>query len=325
MKYYLVTGGSGFIGSNFVRFLVQNDTNAFVINVDKLTYAGNPHNLSDLLNHPRYRFVQGDICDRRLMERLTKEADTVIHFASETHVDRSIDGSQDFIVTNVLGTGVLLEACQKAGRVRKFIHYSTDEVYGWTYGSFSETSPFHPTSPYSASKAGADLLVQSYQKTHRFPAIILRGCNHFGPYQFPEKVIPLFITNLIEGKNVPLYSRGENVREWIFVEDSCRAIQLILERGQIGEAYNIGSDHEVENLKLAKLILAEFGKNESSITFVKDRPAHDFRYRLQSQKIKQLGFKISESFEKRLKETVKWYQKHEDWWKPLKKDRYTIK
>ena len=320
MNRFLVTGGSGFIGSNFIRFLLREEPQAFVINFDKLTYAGNPENLKEIEHHQNYRFVLGDVCDGRLVQELVGQVDWVVHFASETHVDRSIDSSEDFIQTNVVGTRVLLDSILKSRRLQKFIHFSTDEVYGpISRGSVSEESPFRPTSPYAASKAAADLLVQAYQKTHRIPAVILRGCNNFGPHQYPEKVIPLFITNLLEGKKVPLYSRGENVREWIYAEDTCRAIQLACRRGQAGEAYNIGSDFEITNFELAKMILSFLGFDEKQISFVKDRLAHDIRYRLDSTKIKQLGFRPANSFRAGLEATIGWYRNHEAWWKPLVK------
>ncbi|MBI4387806.1 MAG: GDP-mannose 4,6-dehydratase, partial [Candidatus Omnitrophica bacterium] len=232
MKRFLVTGGAGFIGSNFIRYLLKNNSDVSVINLDKLTYAGNLENLRDLESDSKYQFVHGDICNARLVEQLLQKVDWVVHFASETHVDRSIDCADDFIQTNVVGTRVLLDAVRLTGRIHRFLHFSTDEVYGSTaQGEFSEDAPFQPTSPYSASKAAADLMVQAYQKTHKVPAIILRGCNNYGPYQYPEKVIPLFITNLLEEKKVPLYSHGENSREWIYVEDTCRAIMLVSEKG----------------------------------------------------------------------------------------------
>ncbi len=326
MRRFLITGGAGFIGSNFIRFLLRSHPDISIVNLDKLTYAGNLENLKEIENNLHYQFVKGDICNARLMERLMQSADTVVHFASETHVDRSIDSAEDFVQTNIVGTRALLDAALKTRRMRRFIHFSTDEVYGAVReGYFTEESPFRPTSPYAASKAAADLMVQAYQKTHRIPAIILRGCNNFGPYQFPEKVIPLFITNLLEGKNIPIYARGENSREWIYVEDTCRAIYLAQERGSVGDVYNVGSDFELKNIELARRILGEMNSNDSRIAFVKDRPAHDLRYRLKSARIKQLGFQIESSFDVQLRLTIDWYQKNKNWWKPLKKDRYTLK
>ena len=326
MKRFLVTGGAGFIGTNFIRYLLKNEPNAFVINLDKLTYAGNLENLKDVERNSRYQFVQGDICNVQLVEPLLQKVDWVVHLASETHVDRSIDRAEDFIQTNVVGTRVLLDATRKISRLKRFIHFSTDEVYGAVAkGEFNEDSPFRPTSPYAASKAAADLMVQAYQRTHKIPAVIMRGCNNYGPYQYPEKVIPLFVTNLLEGKKVPLYSRGENSREWMYVEDTCRAILLVCECGKIGEAYNTGSGFELTNLELAKAILKLLGLDEKSILFVKDRPAHDLRYKLDSSKIRQLGFETTASFPERLKSTTLWYRENKQWWKTLKKDRYTLK
>ncbi len=326
MKRILVTGGSGFIGSNYIRLLLKESKDALVVNLDKLTYAGNPENLKDLEGYSRYAFVRGDICDARLVRSLISKTDWVVHFAAETHVDRSIDSSHNFVRTNVLGTQVLLNAVLESQRIEKFIHFSTDEVYGsLVRGSFHEDSPFQPTSPYAAAKAGADLIAQAYIRTHRLPIIILRASNNFGPYQYPEKAIPLFITNLIEGKKIPLYSRGENVREWIHTEDTCKAIQFICERGRAGEAYNVGSDFELCNIDLVRMILKHMGKSEDQIAYVKDRLAHDLRYRLNSEKIRTLGFQFSKNFGEKLKATISWYQNNEKWWKPLKKDRYTIK
>ena len=260
------------------------------------------------------------------MRMLLQKVDWIVHFASETHVDRSIDSAEDFIQTNVVGTRVLLDAILASRRIERLIHFSTDEVYGSTAaGEFSEESPICPTSPYAASKAAADLMVQSYQKTYRIPSIVLRGCNNFGPFQYPEKVIPLFITNLLEGKKVPLYSRGENSREWIYVEDTAQAIALVCQRGRVGEIYNVGSGFEMRNLDLAKAILTSLDCDEGSISYVKDRLAHDLRYRLNSTKIKQLGLKISIPFHERLKSTVEWYRGNKKWWRDLKNNRYTVK
>ncbi len=326
METILVTGGSGFIGSNFIRHVLSVNPDISIINIDKLTYAGNRNNLQEYESRLNYQFVHGDICDKRLVQIYASKADIVVHFASETHVDRSIASSDDFIQTNVVGTEVLLSAVLSVGRVSRFIHFSTDEVYGpIEEGLFTEDAKFSPTSPYAASKAAADLLVQSYQKTHRFPAIILRGCNNYGPYQFPEKVIPLFVTNLLENKKVPLYSRGENVREWIYVEETCRAVWFLIAHGRIGEAYNVGSGFEISNIDLTQLILKLAGKTQDSVAYVKDRPAHDIRYRLDSSKLKQLGFQSSVMFEEGLKKTVQWYRDNESWWKPLKKDTFTLK
>ena len=326
MRRFLVTGGAGFIGSHFIKFLLKKDSEASVINLDKLTYAGNLSNLKEIENNPRYTFAHGDVCDVRLVRSLINRVDWVVHFASETHVDRSIDSGEDFIRTNVLGTQVLLQAMLETQRIERFIHFSTDEVYGsTTQGKFKEETPLCPTSPYAASKAGADLLAQAYIKTHRLPIIILRGCNNFGPNQYPEKAIPLFITNILEGKKIPLYSKGENSREWIFVEETSRAILFACEHGRKGEVYNVGSGFELKNIDLIKMILKIMKKTENEITYVKDRLAHDLRYYLDSNKINSLGFRVTSNFEDNLKSTINWYKENESWWKALKHDRYTVK
>ena len=325
LKRFLITGGSGFIGSNFLHFFLDRHKDISVINLDKLTYAGIRANTQDLESDPRYEFVQGDICDSALVQKLMKDIDCVVHFAAESHVDRSIGSARDFAQTNVVGTTVLLEAAKDA-KVKRFIHFSTDEIYGSRKtGSFSEEDPFDPTSPYSASKAASDLIALAYYKTHKVPVIITRSTNNFGPYQFPEKVIPLFITNLIEGKKVPLYAKGENVRDWLYVGDCVRAVDFILEHGGVGEIYNVAGGSELSNIELTKKILKEFGKGDESIQYVADRPAHDFRYSIHADKLKRLGFTIESAFEKRLKETIAWYQSHRSWWEPLKVDSYTLK
>ena len=326
MSRFLVTGGAGFIGSNFIRHLLAKDPDCFVINLDKLTYAGNLANLESVSQNPRYQFVRGDVCDTSLVRRLMGQVDWVVHFASETHVDRSIDSAEDFIETNIRGTQVLLDAAREQCHIHRFIHFSTDEVYGSTVsGEFSETSRFNPSSPYAASKAAGDLLVQAYVKTHRTPAIILRGCNNFGPYQYPEKVIPLFITNLIENKKIPVYGNGENSREWMYVEETCRAILFVCDKGQIGQVYNVGSGDEMRNIDLARKLLSLLKKDETSIAFVKDRLGHDWRYKLNSNKLRNLGFEVSGKFDVHLRETVDWYLAQKSWWGSLKKDVYTIK
>jgi len=305
---------------------LQSEQGVSVINLDKLTYAGNPENLKDFKNDKRYKFIHGDVCDSNLVRSLINQVDWVVHFASETHVDRSIDSADNFISTNVLGTQVLLKSVLENRRIEKFIHFSTDEVYGAIdRGSFSETSPFNPTSPYAASKAGADLLAQAYIKTHRLPIIILRGCNSFGSFQYPEKAIPLFVTNLIENKKIPLYSRGENSREWLYVEEVCRAISFVCDCGKIGEAYNVGSGFELQNIELVRMILKQMGKGEDQILYVKDRPAHDIRYKLDSSKLSLLGFKPVVNFEEQIKKTIYWYEQNVNWWKKLKNDQFTLK
>ena len=325
MTHILVTGGSGFIGSNFIRYYLNQHRDVSITNLDKLTYAGNRANTRDLERDPRYEFIHGDICDPKLVRKLMNGADQVIHFASETHVDRSIASAGEFVRTNVVGTNVLLEAATGT-KIKRFLHFSTDEVYGSRRnGSSSENDPLNPSSPYSASKAASDLLTLAYWKTHHVPVTIIRCCNNFGPFQFPEKVIPLFITNLIEGKRVPLYAKGENVREWMYVGDCVQAIDLVLGRASVGEIYNLSTNHEMTNMTLTRLLLAEFSRGEEAIQFVSDRPAHDFRYSLDTSKLERLGFQPNAVIEDRLKETIEWYREHESWWKPLKKDPFTLK
>jgi dTDP-glucose 4,6-dehydratase len=325
MKKFLVTGGCGFIGSNFVRHFLNQYTDIALVNLDKLTYAGLRSNTQEFESDSRYTFVQGDICDAPLVEKLMNGVEAVIHFAAETHVDRSIDSSDDFVRTNVLGTRVLLETAKRAN-VKLFLHFSTDEVYGSRLtGSFKETDNLDPSSPYSAAKAGSDLLALSYHKTHRVPVVIVRCTNNFGPYQFPEKVIPLFITNLIEGKKVPLYGTGMNVRDWLYVGDCVKAVDFIIHNGTPGEIYNVAGGNEVNNLELTRLILNEFNLGEEMIDYVKDRLAHDFRYSLDASKLAKLGFSIKPNFKTLLSETIRWYQANPSWWKPLKRDAYTVK
>ena len=325
MKKILVTGGMGFIGSHFIRNVLNTHPDWFVVNLDKLTYAGNPKNLTDLDGHSRYEFVQGDICDDALIARIASRVGMIVNFAAETHVDRSIDAAEDFIETNVQGTRVLLDAARRFGH-ELFLHVSTDEVYGSIQeGSFSETSPLVPNSPYAASKAASDLMVLAYVKTYGIPAIITRACNNYGPYQFPEKVVPLFVTNLSEKKKVPLYGNGQNVREWIHVEDHCRALDLLIGSGVRGQIYNVGSREEISNNDLTKKILKFFGLGENWIERVQDRLGHDFRYSLNTSKIQKLGFVPKWNFEDGLKQTIDWYLRNEWWWQPLKKDAYTLK
>ena len=321
MKNVLITGGCGFIGSNFIRLLLEQRPEVSIINLDKLTYAANPESLHDVeaAFSNRYRFVQGDICDQQLVAELMKKVDTVFHFAAESHVDRSIWGPYIFTQTNVLGTHILLESARLAG-VKKFIHVSTDEVYGSIQdGKFKESDPLQPSSPYSASKAGADVLAQSYFTTYRFSVIITRSSNNYGPFQHPEKVIPLFITNLLEGKKVPLYGDGLNVRDWIYVHDNCEGILFAAEHGEAGEAYNVGGGNELPNIELTKKILQALGKSEDQIAHVADRLGHDRRYALDCTKIQKLGWKPKHSFDDGLRETIAWYVNHVEWWKKLKK------
>ncbi|MEK9135506.1 MAG: dTDP-glucose 4,6-dehydratase, partial [Bacteroidota bacterium] len=281
MKSVLVTGGAGFIGSNFIRYFLGLHSEVEVVNLDKLTYAGNLENLTDVVADPRYRFVKGDICDRGVVEGVFREYkfDTVIHFAAESHVDRSILGSAVFIQTNVVGTHTLLDVAKDFG-VDRFVHVSTDEVYGslGPTGKFVETTPVHPNSPYAASKASSDLLALAYHHTHGLPAIVTRSSNNYGPYQFPEKLIPLMIVNALKDKSLPVYGDGMNVRDWLYVEDHCAAISLVAQKGKPGEVYNIGGNNEWRNIDIVKVILNILGKPESLINFVKDRPGHDRRY-----------------------------------------------
>ncbi|MFH1576672.1 MAG: dTDP-glucose 4,6-dehydratase [Candidatus Margulisiibacteriota bacterium] len=324
----LVTGGAGFIGSNFIRYILANYPDDQIINFDKLTYAGNLDNLKDLAGDLRYKFYKGDICDAKAVETalgLVDKVDAIINFAAESHVDRSILSGGDFVQTDVFGTYVLLEAVKKH-QIGRYIHISTDEVYGSIEkGSFTEESPLKPNSPYAASKAGGDLQVRAYHKTHRLPVIITRSSNNYGPYHYPEKIIPLFITNAIQNKKVPLYGDGKNVRDWLYVEDNCVGIDTVLRKGKIGEIYNIGGENEVTNIELTKLILKKLGKPESLIEPVKDRPGHDRRYSIDCSKLKKLGWKQKTDFEAGIKRTVAWYLQHQDWWKNIKEKQADFK
>ena len=312
----LVTGGAGFIGTNFVkRQLSQNSLKASKITVlDKLTYAGNLENFS-LDERELFEFVEGDICEIQLVSRLIKDADVIINFAAESHVDRSIQNGTEFLQTNVIGTHVLLDGCRKFG-IEKFLQISTDEVYGSIdEGSWNEDFPLLPNSPYSASKAGADLLVRAYGNTFGFHTNITRCSNNYGPYQFPEKVIPLLVTNLILGKKLPIYGNGRNIRDWLHVEDHCRGIELVLQNGKKGGIYNIGGGTELSNLQLAQRILTNFGSDESQIEFVADRLGHDLRYSVDVEKISsELGFYPQIDFETGLKKTIEFYRENHHWW-----------
>jgi len=318
----LVTGGAGFIGSNFVRRLLSGSYQPFsgadVVVLDKLTYAGNEANLAPVADHPRLRFVRGDICDADVVRELMCATDVVVHFAAESHVDRSIAGAADFVSTNVVGTQVLLQAALEAG-VRRFVHVSTDEVYGSIEsGSWREDHPLLPNSPYSASKAGSDLLARSYHRTHGLPVCITRCSNNYGPHQFPEKVIPLFITNLMDGRKVPLYGDGLNVRDWLHVDDHCRALALVAERGRPGEIYNIGGGIELVNRELTERLLAAMDADWSMVEMVPDRKGHDRRYSLDWSKIAtELGYAPQVRFDDGLATTVQWYRDNRDWWEPL--------
>jgi len=322
----LVTGGAGFIGSHYVRTLLQGGyaghaagyADAEVTIYDKLTYAGNLANLEPVATHPGYRFVQGDIIDARLLDEVLPGHDAVLNFAAETHVDRSILGAADFVVTNVLGAQTLFDACLRAD-VPRVVHISTDEVYGSiAKGSFRETDPLLPNSPYSAAKAGGDLLARAYAVTHGLNVSITRCTNNYGPYHFPEKVIPLFVTNLLDGQPVPLYGDGLNVRDWLHVDDHCRGIQLVLERGEPGEIYNIGGGTELTNRELTERLLTACGRDASFITYVEDRKGHDRRYSIDGAKLAALGYAPRIDFERGLADVVVWYREHRDWWEPLK-------
>lgn len=317
----LVTGGCGFIGSNFVRYYLQKHPEHEIVNLDKLSYAGRKESLKDVEGNNNYSFVKGDIADRETVKKVITGCDAVVNFAAESHVDRSIQDATQFIKTDVLGAFVLLEEARKED-VNKVCQISTDEVYGHILeGSFKETDVLMPRNPYSASKAGADRLAYSFFATYGMHVIVTRSSNNFGPYQFPEKVIPLFVTNLLQGKNVPLYGDGKNVRDWLFVLDNCEAIDACLQKGKAGEVYNIGGGNEIENIELTRAILRELGKGEEMIDWVKDRLGHDRRYSLDCTKIKkELGWQPRHDFKKALKETIQWYKNNEWWWKPLLKD-----
>ena len=320
----LITGGAGFIGSNFIHHILEKYPTYKIINLDKLTYCGNLDNLKEVEDNPNYKFIQGDICDREKIAEIfeNEKPDFVINFAAETHVDRSILYPHTFTETNVLGTHILLETAKKFG-IEKFLHISTDETYGSVEnGKFKEDDILAPNSPYSASKASADLLARSYYKTFSLPIIITRSSNNYGPYQFPEKVIPLFISNILENKKVPLYGTGKNIRDWIFVLDNCEGIDAVLHNGKIGEIYNIGGGNEVTNLELTKIILDELGKDESQIEYVEDRLGHDFRYALDIEKAKKIGWEPKHSFEEAIRETIKWYLENKDWWEKLKQKEF---
>lgn len=318
MKTILVTGGAGFNGSNFVRYLLRNHPSYTVLVLDKLTYAGNMDNLLDVQNGPNFSFVRGDICDRAIVDRVVSRSSVIVNFAAETHVDRSILDSSAFIRTNVYGTSVLLEAARGHG-VEKLVHISTDEVYGSRQeGSFVEDDPLHPNNPYSASKAAADMLVLSYYKTYGMPVTITRSSNNFGPYQYPEKLIPLFVTNALEDKGLPLYGDGLNVRDWVYVEDLCQALDVVLHKGESGEVYNIGAANERTNLEIAHRILDSLDKPRDLLAFVQDRPAHDRRYSVDWSKIKALGWQPRHAFEEALRETIAWYRENGWWWKKIK-------
>ncbi len=323
----LVTGGAGFIGSNFILYWLKNHPQDEIVNFDKLTYAGNLENLKSIEKNPNYSFIHGDICDSQAVNLAMEDIDTVVHFAAESHVDRSIMEPASFVVTNVVGTQVLLDSALK-NNIKRFHHISTDEVFGAldlnSTDKFNETTRYDPHSPYSASKAGSDHLVRAYFDTFGLPITITNCANNYGPFHFPEKLIPLAITNLIEGKKVPVYGDGLYVRDWLYVEDHCRAIEVVLQKGKVGETYCVGSmTQDVNNLEVVKKILRIMGKDEEMIEYVKDRPGHDRRYAIDFSKIKnELGWEPLHSFDEWLELTVKWYQENENWWKDVKSGEY---
>ena len=337
MRTYLVTGGAGFIGSNYIHYMFQKyDNEIRIINVDKLTYAGNLENLKDIENRENYTFVKADICDSEAIMKIFDEndIDRVVHFAAESHVDRSIRNPEVFVKTNVLGTLVMLNAAKSAWELpdgtfkpdKKFLHVSTDEVYGSLEedgGFFYETTPYDPHSPYSASKASSDMLVKSYMDTYKFPANITNCSNNYGPYQFPEKLIPLMIANALNDKPLPVYGKGENVRDWLYVEDHCRAIDLIIHKGRVGEVYNVGGHNEMKNIDIVKIICKELGKPESLITYVTDRKGHDMRYAIDPTKIhNELGWLPETKFADGIKKTIQWYLDNKEWWETIISGEY---
>ncbi len=323
----LITGGAGFIGSNFIHYILKKYSDYKIVNLDLLTYAGNLENLKDIKDNPNYKFVKGDIADVKLVDKLVKNTDIIVNFAAESHVDRSILDPQNFVRTNIVGTYTLLEAARSSGN-KRFHHISTDEVYGSLKpkdAPFNENTPYNPSSPYSASKASADYLVKAYHRTYNLPVTLSNCSNNYGPYQFPEKFIPLFITNLLESKKVPLYGDGLNVRDWLYVEDHCEAIDLIIHKGKIGETYCVGGNSEKTNLEIAQtLIKLVLGSPASKwIEFVKDRPGHDRRYAVDFSKIKnELGWEPKVHFEEGLKKTIEWYKNNKDWWTKIKSGEY---
>ena len=318
----LVTGGAGFIGSHYVRTMLAGGypgyQDAEVTVFDKLTYAGNLANLHEVADNPRYRFVRGDICDAEALDQVVPGHDAIVNFAAETHVDRSILGASDFVVTNVLGAQTLFDAALRHGTSR-LVHVSTDEVYGTIpHGSWTEDHLLEPNSPYSAAKAGADLMARAYARTYGLPVSVTRCSNNYGPYQFPEKVIPLFVTNLIDGRSVPLYGDGMNVRDWLHVDDHCRGIQLVLERGEPGEFYNIGGGRELTNKELTGLLLEACDRGWDAVTYVEDRKGHDRRYSVDHSRLAAMGYAPRTTFEDGLAATVRWYRENRAWWEPLK-------
>jgi len=318
----LVTGGAGFIGSNYCRFVLREHPEDEVVNFDKLTYAGNRENLREMEGDGRYSFVRGDICEEKVVEGVMGEVDAVVNFAAETHVDRSIQHAGAFVDTDIKGLYVLLEAARKHG-IARFVHVSTDEVYGSIEsGSFKEGDALSPSSPYSASKAGGELMAKAYERTFGYQILITRGSNTYGPYQYPEKVVPLFVTNALDDTELPLYGDGMNVRDWLYVDDHCAGIDVVLREGVLGEAYNVGADQERTNLELTREILKLMGKGEELIKYVKDRPGHDRRYSINSSKLRAVGWQPEVGFEEGMARTVGWYRENETWWRRLKDGSY---
>ncbi|MBU3703527.1 MAG: dTDP-glucose 4,6-dehydratase [Ilumatobacteraceae bacterium] len=316
MKQF-ITGAAGFIGSNYVRYILENTDDEVTV-FDALTYAGNLSTLKDVDDSPRFKFVKGNICDPAAIADAMKGHDAVVHFAAESHVDRSIDGSEDFILTNCFGTNVVIDAARKLD-IGRVLHIGTDEVYGSVeVGSSLETDPLEPRSPYSASKAGSDLIALAYHHTHGTPVLVTRCTNNFGPYQYPEKAIPLFTTNLIDGKKIPLYGDGLNERDWLFVDDHCSGVHLVLTKGTVGEIYNIGAGNETPNRVLVDKLLGIFGVGEEMVQYVEDRKGHDRRYSVNIDKITKLGWKKTRTLDEALQETVQWYRDNRWWWEPLK-------
>ena len=324
MKTLLVTGGCGFIGSNFVRYILSNEKKCRVVNLDKLTYAGNPENLNDVADDKRYIFVKGDICDEKVVDAIFSDykPDIVFNFAAESHVDRSIGKPDDFIRADMFGVFTLLEAMKQHGG-ELFVQISTDEVYGSIEkGEFTEEDPLMPSNPYSASKAGGDRLAYSYFVTYKLPVIVTRASNNYGPHQYPEKLIPLFVTNALEDQPLPLYGDGKNVRDWLYVEDHCSALHFIMTNGVLGEIYNIGGGNEMQNINITKLILDHLNKPESLIRFVEDRQGHDLRYALNIDKLRQLGWEPKHDFAVGIRRTIDWYVENEEWWRKIKSGDY---
>ncbi|MDD5269611.1 MAG: dTDP-glucose 4,6-dehydratase [Candidatus Omnitrophica bacterium] len=323
MMRILVTGGAGFIGSNFIRYVLGKNKSCEIVNLDKLSYAGNPENMKDFEGNPNYTFIKGDICDHDTVEKAMDGCDYVVNFAAESHVDRSIHSADEFIRTNILGTNILLEKARMKGVV-KFIQISTDEVYGSIdNGSFTESSTLVTNSPYSASKAAAEHMCRAYYVTFGLPVVITRSSNNFGPYQYPEKFVALSVTNLLEDKKVPLYGDGKNVRDWLFVEDNCDGIYFVMNKGAAGEVYNIAGGYEMMNIEMVRAILKAMAKDVSMVEYVKDRLGHDRRYSLDDSKLRAIGWKPGHTFASALDKTVKWYEGNRDWWMKIKhKDTY---